>query len=76
MLVYNLFRAIIVQVPFGEVSVVKEWLHISGHVDKPTNEHPKKVVSGFDCQRKEVSFTRLVWDINQLFGLNYGWQKD
>ena len=56
--------------------MVKEWLHISGHVDKPTNEHPKKVVSGFDCQRKEVSLTRLVRQINPLLGLNCGLQKD
>jgi len=42
------------QVPFGEVSAVKNWLKISGVVYKPRTEHPKRPISGFDCTRSEV----------------------
>lgn len=42
------------QVPFGEVSMVREWLKISGSVDKPKLEHPKRRVQGFRCRRSEV----------------------
>jgi len=43
-----------VQVPFGEVSAVRNWLYISGVVNKPNPEHPKRPVCGFDCTRSEV----------------------
>src|SRR5262249_17945847 len=36
-------------VPFGEVSLVRDWLGISASVDKPPNEHPKRPILGFDC---------------------------
>lgn len=52
-------------VPFGEVSLVKEWLGIEGKVGKPADEHPKRLVQGFDCQRSEVSGRRL-----------WGWFRD
>jgi single-strand selective monofunctional uracil DNA glycosylase len=46
-------------VPFGEVSVVRDWLGVSGRVGKPKKEHPKRPVQGFDCPRSEVSGARL-----------------
>ena len=46
-------------VPFGEVSIVREWLGIEGEVEKPATEHPKKRVEGFSCRRSEVSGRRL-----------------
>lgn len=46
-------------VPFGEVAMVRDWMGITGKVEKPVPEHPKRVVSGFDCQRSEVSGRRL-----------------
>jgi len=46
-------------VPFGEVSVVRDWLGIEERIDRPLNEHPKRRVDGFACQRKEVSGARL-----------------
>jgi single-strand selective monofunctional uracil DNA glycosylase len=46
-------------VPFGEVSIVRDWLGISGKVDKPKHEHPKRRIDGFDCTRSEVSGQRL-----------------
>ena len=52
-------------VPFGEVELVREWLGIEDPVGKPENEHPKRPVTGFDCQRSEVS-GRRVW----------GWAKE
>ena len=52
-------------VPFGDVSVVRDWLGISGKVQKPAAEHAERPVLGFDCSRSEVSGTRL-----------WGWAKD
>lgn len=46
-------------VPFGDVSMVTQFLGISGPVAKPPAEHPKRPVDGFDCGRSEVSGTRL-----------------
>ena len=46
-------------VPFGEVSAVSGWLGIKAPVDQPPGTHPKRPVSGFDCQRSEVSGRRL-----------------
>jgi len=46
-------------VPFGEVSVVRDWLHIHGHVAAPPVVHPRVPVRGFECTRSEVSGSRL-----------------
>ena len=46
-------------VPFGEVSRVRDWLGIEAAVSQPAREHPKRPVLGFDCQRSEVSGSRL-----------------
>lgn len=51
-------------VPFGEISMVREWLKISGSVDKPKLEHPKRRVQGFRCRRSEVSGKRF-WSLFQ-----------
>ncbi len=52
-------------VPFGAVSMVRDWLGISGEVGKPPREHPKRPVEGFSCTREEVSGARL-----------WGWARD
>jgi len=52
-------------VPFGEVELVRDWMGISGPVERPPKEHPKRPVLGFDCKRSEVS-GRRVW----------GWAKE
>lgn len=52
-------------VPFGEVGLVRDWLKIEGRVGKPSPEHPKRPVLGFDCARSEVSGRRL-----------WGWIRD
>ena len=46
-------------VPFGEIAHVKEWLGINETVGMPKKPHPKRPVSGFDCQRSEVSGRRF-----------------
>lgn len=52
-------------VPFGDTSMVRDWMGIEGAVDKPPLEHPKRPVLGFACQRAEVSGSRL-----------WGWARD
>jgi len=51
-------------VPFGDVTMVRDFLGISGQVGKPAREHPKRAITGFDCTRSEVSGTRL-WGFAQ-----------
>ncbi len=46
-------------VPFGEISLVRDWMGVSAAVEKPDNEHPKRPIEGFDCQKSEVSGRRL-----------------
>jgi len=48
-------------IPFGEVSLVKEWMGIDADIRPPENEHPKRPVTGFACTRSEVSGRRL-WE--------------
>lgn len=46
-------------VPFGDVTMVRDFLGIIGNVGRPEREHPKRIVEGFSCKRSEVSGTRL-----------------
>jgi single-strand selective monofunctional uracil DNA glycosylase len=46
-------------VPFGEIAAVRDWLGIHAVIGKPNLEHPKRLVTGFDCLRSEVSGQRL-----------------
>lgn len=46
-------------VPFGEVELVRDWLRIRAPIGRPSVEHPKRPVEGFDCARREVSGRRL-----------------
>ena len=52
-------------VPFGEVALVRDWLGIEAPVGKPKHEHPKRPITGFACERSEVSGRRL-----------WGWAKN
>jgi single-strand selective monofunctional uracil DNA glycosylase len=52
-------------IPFGDVSMVRDWLGLDGPVGKPDREHPRRPVLGFGCLRSEVSGTRL-----------WGWARD
>ncbi|XP_020947397.1 single-strand selective monofunctional uracil DNA glycosylase isoform X3 [Sus scrofa] len=40
-------------VPFGEVSMVRDWLGIGGSVLTPPQEHPKRPVLGLECPQSE-----------------------
>jgi single-strand selective monofunctional uracil DNA glycosylase len=55
-------------VPFGDVSVVREFLGVTGRVRKPALEHAKRPVLGFDCPRGEVSGARLWGYAQSRFG--------
>lgn len=46
-------------VPFGEISFVRDWMGISGSIEKPKREHPKRPIAGFECEKSEVSGRRL-----------------
>ena len=52
-------------VPFGDVGFVRDWMGIEAKVDAVPDAHPKRPVLGFDCERSEVSGSRL-----------WGWAKD
>jgi single-strand selective monofunctional uracil DNA glycosylase len=52
-------------IPFGDVTVVREFLGLDGTVGRPVREHPKRPVDGMACARSEVSGTRL-----------WGWARD
>ncbi|XP_046549712.1 single-strand selective monofunctional uracil DNA glycosylase-like [Haliotis rubra] len=55
-------------VPFGEGSMVRDWLKISGAVLKPCPEHPKRLVTGLNCTRSEVSGRRFWGFFRDLCG--------
>jgi single-strand selective monofunctional uracil DNA glycosylase len=55
-------------VPFGEVKLVRDWLGITGRIDKPALEHPQRRILGFDCVRSEVSGARLWGLFRDHFG--------
>ncbi len=52
-------------VPFGEITFVRDWIGIHEEVDKPPVENPNRPIEGFDCERSEVSGSRL-----------WGWAQD
>lgn len=54
-------------VPFGDVTLVRDFLRINAPVDSPAHQHPKRIVAGFDCPRAEVSGTRLWGWIRERF---------
>jgi single-strand selective monofunctional uracil DNA glycosylase len=52
-------------VPFGDVAMVRSFVGITGAVDRPSREHPRRPIAGFGCARSEVSGTRF-----------WGWARD
>lgn len=55
-------------VPFGEVSIVRDWLGIDGRIRRPAREHPRRPIEGFACKRSEVSGARLWGLFRDAFG--------
>jgi len=62
MYLIELFKYPTFQIPFGNVRTVKLLLQLSGSVDKPPVEHPKRPVLGLDCKIEEPSGVRL-WEL-------------
>ena len=63
-------------VPFGEIAAVRDWMGIHEKVTKPRNEHPKKPISGFGCNRSEVSGRRLWGLFSQRYSSAQKFFKD
>jgi single-strand selective monofunctional uracil DNA glycosylase len=59
-------------VPFGEISLVRDFLGVRGQVRKPQREHPKRPIEGFACTRSEVSGARLWGTIQAKHGSALG----
>jgi single-strand selective monofunctional uracil DNA glycosylase len=55
-------------VPFGCVSLVRDFLGIETPVGRPAREHPRRPVLGFACPREEVSGRRLWGFVRERFG--------
>jgi len=55
-------------IPFGQVAAVRDWLKIEAAVKSPGKQHPKRLVTGFACNRSEVSGERLWGLFAQRFG--------
>lgn len=55
-------------IPFGEIAAVRNWLKILAPILKPADEHAKRLISGFDCPRSEVSGRRLWGLFAERFG--------
>jgi single-strand selective monofunctional uracil DNA glycosylase len=46
-------------IPFGEIAAARDWMGICTTINKPTKEHPKRPILGFNCPRSEVSGRRF-----------------
>lgn len=46
-------------IPFGALSMVRDYLALEGEILPPAQSHPKKPVLGFACQKEEPSGMRL-----------------
>jgi len=55
-------------VPFGEISVVRDWMKINKNIEKPARDYLKQPILGFDCLRSEISGKRLWGLFAQRFG--------
>lgn len=57
------------QIPFGEVNIVRDWLKLNGTINVPVNQHPSRLVTGFNCHRSEVSGKRF-WEFAKQISNN------
>ena len=55
-------------VPFGDVTLVRDWLAIDIDIERPANEHPARPVLGAACQRRETSGKRFWGWAQSRFG--------
>ncbi len=54
-------------VPFGEVTMVRDWLGIQAAIGAPARQHPKRPILGWNCPRSEVSGRRLWGYLKQRY---------
>lgn len=52
-------------VPFGEITIVRNWLKVNGTINVPEKQHPLRPITGFNCKRSEVSGKRF-WDLAKI----------
>lgn len=62
------FGMVQVGVPFGEVSIVHDWLRINALIQQPLHMNPKRPIEGWACTRSEVSGRRLWGLFQERFG--------
>ena len=62
------FGMVQIGVPFGEVSIVHEWLRIDAPIQQPLHMNPKRPIEGWACTRSEVSGRRLWGLFRDRFG--------
>jgi single-strand selective monofunctional uracil DNA glycosylase len=55
-------------VPFGDVTMVRDFVGVDGPVGRPAREHPRRPIVGFECHRSEVSGTRFWGWAEHRFG--------
>lgn len=55
-------------IPFGQIAAVRDWLGIETKIDNPPNAHPKRPITGFGCNRSEISGERLWGLFIERFG--------
>ncbi|MGZ4985254.1 MAG: uracil-DNA glycosylase family protein [Chthoniobacterales bacterium] len=55
-------------IPFGEIVAVRDWLGIQGPIGAPRQQHPRRLITGFDCPRTEISGQRLWRLFRERFG--------
>lgn len=55
-------------VPFGDVTMVRDWLHMEAPIGKPASEHPQRPIEGLQCWRGEISGQRLYGWARQRYG--------
>lgn len=63
-------------VPFGEIAAVRDWMGLREPVGRPSPEHPKRPVLGFECRQSEVSGRRLWGLFADRFGAAEHFFKD
>ncbi len=63
-------------VPFGEIPSVRDWMGLEAEIGRPSPEHPKRPVEGFNCERSEVSGRRLWGFFAERFGAPENFFRD
>lgn len=57
------------QIPFGEINVVRDWLKLNGAIIAPHRQHPSRPIQGLNCKRSEISGKRF-WEFAKEISRN------